>query len=137
MTDQTETPMSPDERSGRELVAREAFEKEAVWLPSLAVHHMNAGQTFIEGKTFTECLIEGPAVMAVMNGTTFDGCNMGVASNPRTLLLQPLGDMIAGVVGMSNCSFIRCRFVQVGFTGSPELLEQIEANLLGARAAQA
>ncbi|WP_292024397.1 MULTISPECIES: hypothetical protein [unclassified Brevundimonas] len=137
MTDQTETPMSPDEKFGRELVARTTFEKEAVWLPSLAVHHMNAGKTFIEDKTFTECLIEGPAVMAVMNGTTFDGCNMGVAGNPRTLLLQPLGDMIAGVVGMSNCRFVRCRFVQVGFTGSPELLQQIEENLLSAQAAQA
>ncbi|WP_312598897.1 hypothetical protein [Brevundimonas sp.] len=137
MTDQTETPMSPDEKFGRELVARTTFEKEAVWLPSLAVHHMNAGKTFIEDKIFTECLIEGPAVMAVMNGTTFDGCNMGVAGNPRTLLLQPLGDMIAGVVGMSNCRFVRCRFVQVGFTGSPELLKQIEENLLSAQAAQA
>ena len=137
MTDQTETPMSPDEKFGRELVARTTFEKEAVWLPSLAVHHMNAGKTFIEDKTFTECLIEGPAVMAVMNGTTFDGCNMGVAGNPRTLLLQPLGDMIAGVVGMSNCRFVRCRFVQVGFTGSPELLQQIEENLLSAQAARA
>ncbi|WP_419756094.1 hypothetical protein [Brevundimonas sp.] len=137
MTDQTQTPMSPDEKFGRELVARTTFEKEAVWLPSLAVHHMNAGKTFIEDKTFTECLIEGPAVMAIMNGTTFDGCNMGVAGNPRTLLLQPLGDMIAGVVGMSNCRFVRCRFVQVGFTGSPELLQQIEENLLSAQAAQA
>ena len=132
MTDKTETPMSPEEKFGRELVARTTFEKEAVWLPSLAEHHMNAGQTFIEGKTFTGCLIEGPAVMAVMHGTTFEGCNMGVASNPRTLLLQPLGDMIAGAIGMSNCQFIRCRFVQVGFTGSPEMLEQFEADMLSA-----
>ncbi|WP_312781448.1 hypothetical protein [Brevundimonas sp.] len=131
MTDQTQ--MSADETFGRELVARTNFEKEAVWLPSLAVHHMNAGQTFIDGKTFTDCLIEGPAVMAVMNGTTFDSCNMGVASDPRTLLLQPLGDKIAGVVGMSNCRFVRCRFAQVGFTGSPELLQQIEDDLLSAR----
>ena len=131
MTDQTQ--MSADETFGRELVARTSFEKEAVWLPSLAVHHMNAGQAFIDGKTFTECLIEGPAVMAVMNGTTFDSCNMGVASDPRTLLLQPLGDKIAGVVGMSNCRFVRCRFAQVGFTGSPELLQQIEDDLLSAR----
>ena len=63
--------------------------------------------------------------------------NMGVATNPRTLLLQPMGDMIAGVVGMSNCRFVRCRFVQVGFTGAPDLLEQIEADLLSARAVQA
>lgn len=131
MTDQT--PMSAEEKFGRELVARMSFEKEAVWLPSLAVHHMNAGQTVIDGKTFTECLIEGPAVMAVMNGTSFDSCNLGVAENPRTLLLDPRGDMIAGAVGMANCRFVRCRFVQVGFTGSPALLDGIEQDLLSAR----
>lgn len=133
MTDQIQTPMSAEEKFGRELVARTTFEKEAVWLPSLAVHHMNAGQTFIEGKTFTECLIEGPAVMAVMNNTIFDTCNMGVAENPKTLLLDPRGDMIAGAIGMSNCRFVRCRFVQVAFTGAREMLDQIEKDLLSAR----
>ncbi|MFZ4164869.1 hypothetical protein [Brevundimonas sp. NPDC058933] len=137
MTDTTQTPMSAEEKFGRELVARTTFEKEAVWLPSLAVHHMNAGQTFIEGKTFTECLIEGPAVIGVMNGTHFDTCNMGVAENPKTLLLDPRGDMIAGVIGMSNCQFIRCRFVQVAFTGAREMLDGVEKDLLGARGAAA
>jgi len=132
MTDQT--PMSPEEKFGRELVARTTFEKEAVWLPSLAVHHMNAGQTVIDGKTFAECLIEGPAVMAVMTGTSFDTCNMGVAEDPRTLLLDPRGDMIAGAVGMANCRFVRCRFVQVAFTGAREMLDEIEQDLRSARA---
>ena len=139
MNDTTQTPMSAQEKFGRELVARTTFEKEAVWLPSLAVHHLNAGQTFIDGKTFTECLIEGPAVIGVMNGTHFDTCNMGVAENPKTLLLDPRGDMVAGVIGMSNCQFIRCRFVQVAFTGVREMLDGIEKDLLSARgeAAQA
>jgi len=134
MTDQTQTPMSPEEKFGRELVARTTFEKEAVWLPSLAVHHMNAGQTVIDGKTFTECLIEGPAVLAVMNGTRFDTCNMGVAEDPKTLLLDPRGDMVAGAVGMSNCRFVRCRFVQVAFTGGRAALDILEQDLRSARA---
>ncbi len=126
--------MSADETFGRALVARTTFEKEAVWLPSLSVHHLNAGQTFIDGKTFTECVIEGPAVMAVMDGTHFDSCNMGVAQNPRSLLLKPLGEKIAGVVGVANCRFVRCRFVQVAFTGTDELLADIETMLVSARA---
>ena len=126
-----------DEKFGRELVARTTFEKEAVWLPSLAVHHMNAGKTFIEDKTFTECLIEGPAVMAIMNGTTFDGCNMGVAGNPATLLLQPLGDMIGGRGGHVQLPLRALPLRPSRLTGSPELLQQIEENLLSAQAAQA
>lgn len=129
MTDQTPAPtgdMSAEEAAGRALVARTGFEKEAVWLPSLAVQHWNAGQMFIDGKTFTDCVIEGPAVMAVMNGTVFESCAMGTTSDMRTLLYRPLSqDKMAGLVGMSNCRFVRCRFVQVGFTGSDQLLEDL------------
>ncbi|MBF0665862.1 MAG: hypothetical protein IR159_10045 [Brevundimonas sp.] len=130
MTDETSAPtgeMSPEEAAGRALVARTSFEREAVWLPQLAVHHWNAGQMAIDGKTFTDCVIEGPAVMAVMNGTVFDSCAMGATSDMRTLLYRPLSqDKMAGLVGVKNCRFVRCRFVQVGFTGSDALLEELQ-----------
>lgn len=133
MTDQTPTP-SAEEAAGRALVARTSFEKEAVWLASLAVHHWNAGEMAISGKTFTDCVIEGPAVLAVMNGTTFRDCNLGIAEDPRTLLFRPLGEKMAGVVGMADCTFVNCRFVQVGFTGGDEVLETLETQLVSARA---
>lgn len=132
MTDSTAT-MSPDEAFGRALVARTEFSKEAVWLPMLSVHHLNAGQSTIDGKTFTDCVIEGPAVVAILSGVMLEGCNMGVASNPRSLLYRPLGDKLAGIIGLSNCRFVNCRFVQVGFTGSDEMLEEFETMLVGAR----
>ncbi len=128
MTDPT-PQMSAAEAAGRALVARTSFEKEAVWLPSLAVNHWNAGQMFIDGKTFTDCVIEGPAVLAVMNGTSFEGCAMGVTTDAKTLLFKPMGSKMAGVVGMSNCKFVRCQFVQVGFTGSEELLNELAAGI--------
>ena len=129
MTDET-AKMSPAEAAGRAMVARTSFEKEAIWLPLLAVNHWNAGEMAIAGKTFTDCVIEGPAVMAVMNGTTFDSCNMGVATDVKTLLYRPVGNTkMAGVVGVSNSTFIRCRFVQIGFTGTDELLAHLEAGI--------
>jgi hypothetical protein len=125
MTDPT--PAAPSVTPGdRSLVDRTTFEKEAIWLPAMAVQHWNAGQMAIEGKTFTECLIEGPGVMAVMNGTTFENCAMGTTSDVRNLLFKPVSrTKLAGVIGMSNCRFVRCRFVQIGFTGSDELIEQM------------
>lgn len=129
MTDQTPASagtMSAEEAAGRALVARTSFEKEAVWLPQLAVQHWNAGQMHIDGKTFTDCVIEGPAVMAVMNGTSFESCAMGTTTDIRTLLYRPLSQTkMAGLVGMSNCRFIRCRFVQVGFTGADQVLDDL------------
>ena len=128
MTDPTPT-MSATEAAGRAMVARTTFEKEAVWLPLLAVNHWNAGQMSIDDKTFTDCVIEGPAVMAVMNGTSFESCAMGVATDITTLLLKPMGLKMAGVVGMSNCRFVRCQFVQVGFTGSDDMLKALQGGI--------
>lgn len=123
------TPMSADEAFGRALVARTEFKREAVWLPSLAVHHLNAGHTVIDGKTFTDCVIEGPAVLAAMGGVELDHCNMGQAAHPRNLLLKPMGDKIVGAVGFSNSRFVRCTFVQVAFTGNDQALADFEAQL--------
>ena len=135
MTDQAappkSEPMSEEEIAGRAEVARTSYEKEAVWLPKLAVQHWNADQMFIDGKTFTDCLIEGPAVMAVMNGTTFDSCAMGTTSDAKTLLYRPLSDTkMSGVIGMANCKFVRCRFFQVGFTGMDSLLDELAESIM-------
>jgi hypothetical protein len=118
-----------DEAFGRELVARTEFTGESIWLPMLAVHHLNAGQTVITGKTFTDCLIEGPAVMVAIKDVALDGCNMGVTSNPMNLMYKPLGDMIIGAVGVSDCRFVRCRFVQVGFTGPEPFLNELAESM--------
>ncbi len=134
MTDDT-PKMSPAEAAGRAMVARTSFDKEAVWLPVLAVNHWNAGEMMITGKTFTDCVIEGPAVLAVMNGTVFDGCNMGAAANPRNLLLKPLGDKIVGAIGMADCRFVRCRFAQVAFTGDDALLAELESGIIAGNSA--
>ena len=128
MTDTPKT-MPLDAMANQDLVSRDAFEKEAIWLPAMAVQHWNAGKMSIEGKTFTDCLIEGPAVIAVMNDTTFDSCAMGTTTDTRNLLYKPMGQKLAGVVGMSNCTFVRCRFAQVGFTGSDGLLEQLQVGV--------
>jgi hypothetical protein len=118
------------EAYGREIVARTTFEKEGVWLPLLAVHTLNSGETVIRDKTFTDCAIEGPALVAVLQGTTFDGCNMGAAAEVRSLLYAPEGPRLVGAIGLQNCRFVRCRFVQIGFTGSRALLEDMAAQIV-------
>lgn len=118
------------EAFGRELVARTTFEKEAVWLPLLAVHHMNAGETVVSGKTFTDCVIEGPAVMAsVGKGVSLEQCNLGAAADVKNLMLKPMGEKIIGAIGFDDCRFVRCRFVQVGFTGPDAYLTQLSEGL--------
>lgn len=123
MTDQKTDVMS--EAFGREIVARESFEKEAIWLPLLAIHTLNAGQGVIRDKTFTDCVIEGPALVAVLEGTTFDACQMGAATDMKSMLFAPQGSHLVGAIGLQQCRFVRCRFAQIAYTGSDEFLQNM------------
>ena len=133
MTDSS-TPTPITSPSGRELVDRDTFQNEAIWLPAMAAQHMNAGTFLIEGKTFTDCLIEGPAVLGMAEGVQIEGCNMGTTRDVKALFLVPRGQKAMGVVGMAHCRFVRCRFMMVGFAGNEAAAEEMEQSLISARA---
>ena len=119
-----------------QLVTRTEFEKAAIWLPRMALEHLRQGLVFIENKTFTDCTLEGPAVVLMGDGVTMDGCHMGAVSDPAMLLLRPVGKTVNGVIGFKNCKFIRCRFAQVGFVGDDRFIEEFQQNLANGRPAQ-
>ena len=119
-----------------QLVTRTEFEKASIWLPRMALEHLRQGLVFIENKTFTDCIIEGPAVILPGDNVAFDGCHMGTASDPAMLLLRPVGKTVNGVIGFKNCKFIRCRFAQIGFVGTDQFIEEFQQNLANGRPAK-
>ena len=121
------------EATADQLVSRTEFDKATIWLPRMALEHLRQGRVFIENKTFTDCVIEGPAVVLMGDGVAMDGCHMGVASDPAMLLLRPVGKTVNGVIGFKNCRFIRCRFAQIGFVGDDRFIEEFQQNLANGR----
>lgn len=87
------------------------FKDEAIHIFDLARR-----RTIAKGKTFEDCDIYGPAVVAVMEGTDFDDCHFAEAGDMSSLVWEPSvnrSDHI-GVVGLAGCIFRRCNFVRVG-----------------------
>ena len=105
------------------------YEREQIWLPQLIAQTIRAGQGLIEGKTFIDCRLEGPAVIMPVGACEFDACDMGYSGGDvRNLLLAPVGaEKVIGVIAFRNCTFRRCNFFAVGFTGSPEFLKNFHA----------
>jgi hypothetical protein len=108
-------------------LSRTAFRDEDMALYDLFVHHMRAGRAMIEGITFTGCRIEGPAVMLILDGTTFDATNFGGNGPVADLVLRPVGTRAIGAIPMRNCTFVGCEFFMLGFTGGSVILDQILA----------
>jgi len=101
------------------------YEREQIWLPQLIAQTMAGGRAIVEGKTFIDCRIEGPAVLLAVDGCDFDGCDMGASGGDlRNLLLRPVGpEKVIGAIAFRNCTFRRCAFFAVGFTGSPAFID--------------
>ncbi len=112
------------------------YQTTHIWLPQLFLEASRTGDVPIQNRTFTECLIEGPAVLLPVDGCSFDGCSLGDAQgDPRNLLLRPLGPQkVTGAIAFKNCTFYRCRFHAVGFTGTEAFLDDLVKMLGGAPA---
>ena len=81
----------------------------------------------IEGKTFNNCIIEGPAVLLAMSGVSFDACNLGVSGDDaRSLILMPMvKNRVVGAIAMKNCTFRNCQFFAVGYTGGDAFIDRL------------
>ena len=84
------------------------------------------GGVRLENRTFTDCMIEGPALMLVLDGVEFSNTNFGPTSGDmRNMLFRPMGAMGIGAIPVRNCTFNRCQFQTIGITGSEELLQML------------
>jgi hypothetical protein len=109
-------------------LSKRAFEGEDMALYDLFIHHLRTGRSMIDGITFTGCRIEGPAIMLVLPGTTFDSTNFGESKGDiGNLVLRPLRSMAIGTIPVMNCAFVGCEFHALGFTGSEAIIDQILA----------
>jgi hypothetical protein len=101
------------------------YEREQIWLPQLMAQSLRDGKPEIVGKTFIDCRIEGPAVLLAADGCDFDACDMGfTGGDVRNLLLRPVGPQkVIGAISFRNCTFRRCAFFAVGFTGGPVFID--------------
>lgn len=104
------------------------FENLDLSLHEVFAHAARNGAPLIQGRTFKGCRIQGPAIVLVSNGVTFEETNFGDSRGDiRNLVLKPVGDKAIGTVPMRDCAFIGCEFYGVGFTGTDEFIAQVVA----------
>ena len=103
------------------------FNNMRINLTDLYRSQMHAGGgAIIEGRTFTDCMIEGPALMLVLDGVHFDSTNFGeTGGDVRNMLFRPMATMAIGAIPVRNCTFRNCRFNTLGITGSDDLLQML------------
>jgi hypothetical protein len=82
----------------------------------------------IEGCTFVDCRILGPAVVKITSGS-FVGCSFDGDADSLFWQLSPDQDRIIGAIQLTDCHFGRCQFERIGFVDrNRELRSRIDAD---------
>lgn len=103
------------------------FRDDIVRVATLTV----AGPPLIEGYTFSNCTIVGPAVLAFLDDVTMTSCTFEADINSLFWEVDPLArPTVFGAVGVTRTVFSGCRFQAVGFAGPRELRAQFEAGVV-------
>lgn len=83
--------------------------------------------SIIAGKIFRNTVIQGPAVVAILEGNEFLSCAFENSINVEAMLWTPMNPSAAiGAIGLSRCRFEDCEFRRIGLTGAPEVLKQLQ-----------
>lgn len=103
--------------------AKLTYENEIVRIADLAVV-----DGMVRNRTFINCLVVGPAVLAPLEGTSIEN-NIFTTPDARAMfwIIEPNRPEIVGAVGLENCQFEECRFERIGFAGP----EDVRAAFLG------
>ena len=103
------------------------FRDAILWLPGLMAEAMADKQPAIRGRTFTNCLIHGPAVLFAVQGVALESCNLGDSGGDmRTLVMRPANPgRLTGAIPVEDCTFEFCDFHNIGFTGAETFVQSI------------
>ena len=105
------------------------FNGKAMTLSDLYRECVRGGQTIIEDRIFTNCRLEGPAVVAILGGVKFDTTDFGYTGGDigRLVWRSASSTGVVGAIPFRNCVFSGCSFFATGFTGPESFLQQILA----------
>lgn len=103
-----------------------AFEDLDISLFDLYADAAARGEGLIRDRAFRGCRLQGPAILLISSGVSFDDVNFGDSRNDiRNLVLRPEGALALGTIPLRDCTFEGCEFYNVGFTGDEDFLAMI------------
>lgn len=106
-----------------DLAERTEFKGVAVSIPALVEASAISGKP-IEGRRFIDCVLLGPAILAMTEETKFIGCQFGgVEGDERNLFVRPAGSRVIGAVSIAGCHFEGCLLNGLGLVGDDGFID--------------
>lgn len=88
-------------------------------------------RSLIEGRTFDNALILGPAIIAPLERFEMRECTWEGADIDSLFIEVSEGRTLVGVIGLNDVTFTRCRFQNVGVIGPRRTIEFLRTGISG------
>jgi hypothetical protein len=112
-----------------DLGERTEFKGVVVSIPALLEAASISGNP-IEGRRFIDCVLLGPAILAMTETTAFLNCQFAaVEGDERNLFVKPVGGRVIGAVSVAGCHFEGCLLNGLGLVGDDSFVEAFLATL--------
>lgn len=90
----------------------------------------------IDGETFEDVTLVGPAVLAPLDDVTIQDSEIGMPTRSPDFVDAVLwevrdGSVLVGVIGVTNTTFSRVRFEYVAFVGTADMIAEMKRDLFG------
>jgi hypothetical protein len=93
---------------------------------TLAISSLTVNTNILEGLTFQNCKLIGPAILVPLGNTTLAYCNLGPDIDAVFWEILPGRHHVVGAIGLLNCTLSACTLVEIGLAGPPELRQALE-----------
>lgn len=96
---------------------------------TVTINELTVVEQVIDGYTFSNCKILGPAVVALQGSVEITHCSFDADANALFWEVPPTREYVIGAILITNCVFSGCAFHNVGFAGTPEMRALFESGL--------
>jgi hypothetical protein len=83
----------------------------------------------LDGFSFRDCTVVGPAVLLPLDETTFDHCVFEGDPDAIAWEIPPPRVRVVGAVAVRRCTFSDCRFSGIGIAGPPDQIAAFRTNV--------
>lgn len=98
---------------------------------TLRITELTVTSDLLEGLTFENCQIIGPAVLALLDGNQIVNCGFEGTLEGIIWEVPESREQVYGAIGVRNCLFSGCQFTRIGLAAPPAVADQVRRALGG------
>jgi hypothetical protein len=95
----------------------------------LRLSELAGDRALLDGFTFENCYLKGPAILLPKNNSMFFGNQFDAPADSVLWEIDPSREAVTGAIEATRCTFEGCHFTRVGLAGLPDTVHALRQSM--------